>query len=117
MKTLNLYAGRNLNNTPHRRERAWLSGYSAFRPSACASKIILHTNKLALQTKSNLVRKISLLAHTLGLKAEQARTSRDDKVPCIQNPIITQMLAKLLKHLPNPKLGKIRTIFLYGRVM
>ena len=104
--------------TPYRRERAWPSGYSACRPSARASKVILHANKLALQTKSNLVRKISLLvAHTLGLKAGQARTASDDKVSCIQNPTITQILAKLLTHLPNPKLVKIRPIFLYGRVM
>ena len=59
--------------------------------------------KLALQTKSNFARKMSLLARTFGLKAGQARTVRDDKVSCIQNPAITQILAKLLKHLPNPK--------------
>ena len=81
-------------------------------------RVIKHArNKLALQTKSNLVRKISLLAHTLGLKAGQARTARDDKVYFIQNPTITQILAKLLRHFPNPKLRKIRPILLYGRVL
>ena len=61
--------------------------------------------------------KISLLAHTLGLKAGQARTARNDKVSCIQNPTITQILTKLLKHLPNLKQRKIRPIFLYGLVI
>ena len=73
MKTLNLYAGRNLNqnhnhdlnvvyNTHYRHKRAWPSGCSAFRPSARASKFILHANKLALQTKFSLVCRITLLA-------------------------------------------------------
>ena len=45
-------------NILYRRKRAWPSGCSAFRPSARTSTVILHTNQLALQTKSNLVRKI-----------------------------------------------------------
>ena len=118
MKPLNFYAGRNLNQNHnhdlnlytlqlicYRRKRTWPSGCnSAFRQSARAlSKVILHANKLALQTKSNLVRKISLLACTLGLKAGQARNERDDKISCIKNPTVTQILARLLMHLPNPK--------------
>ena len=67
------------------------------------SKLSGMQKKQALQTKSNLARKISLLARTIGLKAGQARTARDEKVSCIQNPTITQILAQLLKHLPNSK--------------
>ena len=112
IKTLNLYAGRNQNHnhdlnlhTIHQ-IAASVFGLTAVQPldrvhaqakSSCMQK------KLALQTKSNLARKISLLARTVSLKAGQARTARDDKVSCIQNPTITQFQAKLLKHLPNPK--------------
>ena len=112
MKTLNLYAGRNLNQNHNYDLKLYiihliaasalgLAAVQPFIPSAHASKVILYAIKQALQTKSNLVRKISLLARTLGLKAGQARTARDDKISCIQNPTTTQILAKLLKHLPS----------------
>ena len=73
-----------------------LSIIYCIKPSARASKVILYINQLALHNKSNLVRK-------LGLNAGQARTARDDRVSCIQNPTISQILAKLFKHLPNPE--------------
>ena len=105
----NLYAGRNLyQNHNHdlnlytiHRIAASALGLAAVQPldrvlAQPKFFIILHANKLALQTTSNLVRKISLLARTLGLKAGQARTVRDDKVCYIQIPPITHILAKLL---------------------